>query len=75
MLISFVRMIMAAVSSYSEPLIKAIGAGVLCSVCADICAILSFLIYLIVKNGDRWRRDYYLEKLSDLFEPQSFVYI
>lgn len=66
---NFIRQIMAAAVSFvTEPLIKAIGIGVLFSICAGICAVLSILIYLIVRNGDRWREEYDLENLYDIFE-------
>lgn len=66
---NFIRMILAAAVSFcTEPLIRAIGVGVLFSICAGICAVLSLLIVLIVRNGDRWREKYDLEKLYDIFE-------
>lgn len=66
---NFIRMIMAAgVSFCTEPLIRALGVGVLFSICAGICAVLSFLIFLLIRNGDRWREEYDLEKLYDVFE-------
>jgi hypothetical protein len=49
-------------------LIKVIGTGVLFSICAGITAALSVLIFIIVRNGDRWRETYDLEKLYDIVD-------
>jgi multidrug resistance protein len=66
---NFIRMIMAAgISFVTEPLIKVIGTGVLFSICAGITAALSVLIFIIVRNGDRWRETYDLEKLYDIVD-------
>ncbi|ODQ48485.1 hypothetical protein PICMEDRAFT_56741 [Pichia membranifaciens NRRL Y-2026] len=66
---NFIRMIMAAgVSFATEPLIKAIGTGVLFSICAGVTAALSVLLVIIIKRGDHWRETYDLEKLYDLVD-------
>lgn len=66
---NFIRMIMAAgVSFATEPLIKAIGAGVLFSICAGVTAALSVLLVIIIKYGDHWRETYDLEKLYDIVD-------
>lgn len=66
---NFVRMIMAAgVSFATEPLIRAIGTGVLFSICAGIIAVLSVLLIIIIKYGDHWRENYDLEKLYDIVD-------
>ena len=66
---NFIRMIMAAgVSFATEPLIKAIGTGVLFSICAGVTAVLSILIVIIIRNGDHWRETYDLEKLYDIVD-------
>lgn len=66
---NFIRMIMAAgVSFATEPLIKAIGTGVLFSICAGVTAALSVLLVIIIKRGDYWRETYDLEKLYDLVD-------
>ena len=66
---NFIRMIMAAgVSFATEPLIKAIGTGVLFSICAGVTAVLSVLLVIIIKRGDYWRETYDLEKLYDLVD-------
>ncbi|GMM32097.1 Qdr3 protein [Martiniozyma asiatica (nom. inval.)] len=66
---NFIRMLMAAgVSFATEPLIRALGTGVLFSICAGVCAVLSGLIVIIIKMGDRWRETYNLEKLYDIYE-------
>jgi multidrug resistance protein len=63
---NFIRMIMAAgVSFATEPLIKAIGVGVLFSICAGVTAALSILLVIIIKYGDYWRETFDLEKLYD----------
>lgn len=66
---NFIRMIMAAgVSFATEPLIKAIGVGVLFSICAGVTAALSVLLVIIIKRGDYWRETYDLEKLYDIVD-------
>lgn len=66
---NFIRMIMAAgVSFATEPLIKAIGTGVLFSICAGVTAGLSVLLVIIIKKGDYWRETYDLEKLYDIVD-------
>lgn len=63
---NFIRMIMAAgVSFATEPLIEAIGTGVLFSICAGVTAVLSILIVIIIRYGDHWRETYDLEALYD----------
>ncbi|KAG0684007.1 hypothetical protein C6P40_001774 [Pichia californica] len=66
---NFIRMIMAAgVSFATEPLIKAIGTGVLFSICSGVTAALSILLVIIIKRGDYWRETYDLEKLYDIVD-------
>lgn len=66
---NFIRMIMAAgVSFATEPLIEAIGVGPLFSICAGVCAILSVLLFIIIRYGDHWRETYDLESLYDIVD-------
>ncbi|VEU23125.1 DEKNAAC104159 [Brettanomyces naardenensis] len=66
---NFIRQLMAAgVSFATAPLINAIGAGPLFSICAGITAVLSVLLLVIVKRGDYWRETYDLERLYDIVD-------
>ncbi|KAH3666300.1 hypothetical protein OGAPHI_004489 [Ogataea philodendri] len=64
---NFIRMIMAAgISFATEPLIRALGVGVLFSILAGVTIPLSLVIVIIKLRGDHWRETFELEKLYDI---------
>ncbi|CDK28500.1 unnamed protein product [Kuraishia capsulata CBS 1993] len=66
---NFVRMILATVATFvTEPLIDALGIGVLFSILAGIIAVIPLLLVILKWKGDYYRETYDLEKLYDIVD-------
>ncbi|ODQ83088.1 hypothetical protein BABINDRAFT_159548 [Babjeviella inositovora NRRL Y-12698] len=66
---NFVRMIMAAICTFiTEPLIVALGTGVLFSILSGIIIVLAMNVFILKKRGEAWREKYDLQKLYDLMQ-------
>ncbi|KAG7781592.1 hypothetical protein KL930_000603 [Ogataea haglerorum] len=66
---NFVRMLLAAGASFAtEPLIRALGTGVLFSILAGCTIVLSSILAILKLRADYWRETYNLERLYDIVD-------
>lgn len=66
---NLIRMILAAIATFiTEPLIKALGVGVLFSILAGIMCVLPVFLILLKWRGNKWREELDLERLYQLVE-------